>query len=57
MQGPRGAHGGEDGAPGQNVLICDGEERSLTGKTTFDARKGDIVSIRSPGGGGWGKQK
>ena len=57
LQGPRGAHGGEDGTPGQNVLIRDGEERSLAGKTTFDARNGDIVSIRSPGGGGWGQQK
>jgi N-methylhydantoinase B len=57
LQGPRGAHGGEDGAPGRNVLIRDGEERSLAGKTTFDAREGDIVSIRSPGGGGWGERK
>ena len=56
LQGPRGAQGGEDGSPGQNVLISDGEEKNLPGKTTFDAREGDIVSIRSPGGGGWGKQ-
>ena len=46
--------GGHDGAPGRNILIRDGEERSLPAKTTFAARAGDVVSIRSPGGGGWG---
>ena len=52
--GPAGAQGGEDGAPGENVLIRDGEERKLRGKDTFWVQAGDIVSIRSPGGGGWG---
>lgn len=54
LQGPRGAGGGEDGAPGENVLIRDGREERLPGKVTFDARAGDVVSVRSPGGGGWG---
>ncbi len=54
-RGPRGAAGGEDGAPGQNVLIRGGAEESLPAKTSFDALAGDIVSIRSPGGGGWGR--
>ena len=57
LQGPRGAGGGEDGAPGKNVLIRDGGEEELPGKVTFDARCGDTVSIRSPGGGGWGKKE
>lgn len=51
---PRGAAGGGAGAAGENVLIRDGRESALPAKTTFDARAGDIVSIRSPGGGGWG---
>ena len=55
LQGPRGAAGGEDGATGENVLIRNGSEEKLPGKVTFDAQEGDIVSIRSPGGGGWGK--
>lgn len=55
LQGPRGARGGEDGAPGENVLIRNGKEEALPSKVTFDAEAGDIVSIRSPGGGGWGK--
>lgn len=54
LQGPRGAGGGEDGAPGENVLIRDGKEEMLPGKVTFDALAGDVISIRSPGGGGWG---
>lgn len=53
-QGPKGAAGGKDGAPGENVLIRDGVETRLEGKVTFDALAGDIVSVRSPGGGGWG---
>lgn len=53
-QGPSGTAGGGDGAPGANVLIRDGTEKSLDGKVTFEARAGDVVSIRSPGGGGWG---
>lgn len=52
--GPAGTRGGEDGAPGENVLIRDGVEEALPGKTTFSVLPGDIVSIRSPGGGGWG---
>ncbi len=54
VRGPRGARGGEDGAPGENVLIRDGVEERLPSKVTFDAQAGSIVSIRTPGGGGWG---
>lgn len=57
LQGPRGAQGGEDGATGENILIRNGVEEKLPGKVTFDARAGDIVSVRSPGGGGWGRGK
>jgi N-methylhydantoinase B len=52
--GPAGARGGEDGQPGENVLIRDGTEERLPSKVTFAVRAGDVVSIRSPGGGGWG---
>ncbi|MBI4520272.1 MAG: hydantoinase B/oxoprolinase family protein [Gemmatimonadetes bacterium] len=52
---PAGAAGGRDGTCGENILIrADGQEVVLPGKTTFHARAGDTVSIRSPGGGGWG---
>ena len=53
--GPSGLAGGEAGAPGENILIREGDETTLPGKVTFQARKGDVLSIRSPGGGGWGE--
>jgi len=52
--GPAGARGGGDGAPGENVLIRDGVEQRLPSKTTLTVQAGDVLSIRSPGGGGWG---
>jgi len=52
--GPAGARGGEAGAPGENVLIRGGIEERLPGKATFSVASGDVISIRSPGGGGWG---
>ena len=54
-RGPSGAEGGADGAPGENVLVRGGVEERLPGKVTFHARAGDVVSVRSPGGGGWGE--
>jgi N-methylhydantoinase B len=29
--------------------------RSLPGKTSLDLKAGDVISLRTPGGGGWGK--
>ncbi len=51
---PSGSRGGGDGATGENVLIRRGVEEPLPDKATFFVEAGDIVSIRSPGGGGWG---
>ncbi|MDH5589165.1 MAG: hydantoinase B/oxoprolinase family protein, partial [Gemmatimonadota bacterium] len=52
--GPAGARGGEPGQPGENVLVRRGVEERLPSKATFTVEPGDVVSIRSPGGGGWG---
>jgi N-methylhydantoinase B len=54
--GPFGARGGGDGAPGENVLIRGGVEERLPSKATFSIEAGDVVSVRSPGGGGWGSE-
>jgi N-methylhydantoinase B len=54
VSGPAGAQGGAAGAAGENVLIRDGAARTLPAKTTFRARAGDVISVRSPGGGGYG---
>jgi N-methylhydantoinase B len=51
---PYGLGGGQAGARGQNVLIRDGREEFLPGKARFAAQAGDVLSIRSPGGGAWG---
>ncbi|MBI2872206.1 MAG: hydantoinase B/oxoprolinase family protein [Chloroflexi bacterium] len=53
---PYGLHGGHPGAHGENVLYHGGvEEVRIQAKATFDAEPGDVLSIRTPGGGGWGK--
>lgn len=52
---PAGLAGGEPGAPGENRLLWAGEERPLPAKVTFLARAGDVISVRTPGGGGWGR--
>jgi len=57
IKGPSGAEGGEDGATGENVLIRDGAEESLPGKVTFTVDAGDVISVRSHGGGGWGPEQ
>jgi N-methylhydantoinase B len=51
---PWGLSRGEPGAKGRNTLIRDGEEIPLADKVTLDVHHGDIVSIETPGGGGWG---
>ena len=56
VRGPSGGRGGGAGDPGENVLVRDGAERPLPGKITFEALAGDVVSVRSPGGGGWGEE-
>jgi N-methylhydantoinase B len=52
---PYGLHGGESGKPGKNVLIRGYQEIPLPGKGRFELIDGDILSIRTPGGGGYGK--
>ena len=52
---PPGFHGGHHGQTGENVLLKGGyEEVHLAGKETLDVEAGDVLSIRTPGGGGWG---
>ncbi|MEA3441210.1 MAG: hydantoinase B/oxoprolinase family protein [Chloroflexota bacterium] len=53
---PYGLNGGEPGGLGENMLIRDGEQIKLPGKGTFDFYAGDVLSIRAPGGGGFGEK-
>jgi len=50
---PRGARGGQPGAPGANYV--NGEE--LPAKATRDLASGDLVRIETPGGGGFGTSR
>ncbi len=51
---PYGLSGGEPGLPGENVLIRGGVETPLPGKGSIQLQSGDILSLRTPGGGGHG---
>jgi N-methylhydantoinase B len=51
---PYGLQGGKPGARGRNVLLRDGQETELTGKAEIRVAAGDLLSLRTPGGGGWG---
>jgi len=51
---PYGLAGGEPGQRGENVLIRAGHEEVLPAKGTVYLQANDILSIRTPGGGGFG---
>src|SRR5579859_211855 len=51
---PWGLAGGRPGARGRNRLIRAGLEQDLPGKFTLELQAGDVLSIETPGGGGWG---
>ena len=54
---PFGLRGGEPGALGVNTLIRAGSDavEDLGGKVQMDAAAGDVLSIKTPGGGGFGE--
>lgn len=52
-QAPYGLNGGKPGVPGKNILLKNDQEIPLSGKGTYDLEPGDIISIRTPGGGGF----
>lgn len=52
---PYGLSGGGPGAAGLNEIVRAGDLREpLAGKAQFKLNPGDVLSIRTPGGGGWG---
>ncbi len=54
---PYGLAGGEPGAPGENTLLHDHVEIKLQGKGSHELQAGDVLCLRTPGGGGWGTRK
>jgi N-methylhydantoinase B len=56
-RGPWGLAGGADGAPGKTFITrCDGSIEQMPGKFTTRLRKGEQVTMETPGGGGWGRK-
>jgi N-methylhydantoinase B len=53
-RGPWGLAGGQDGVPGRNWLRSGGSTEELPGKVAVNLQAGDVLSIETPGGGGWG---
>ena len=51
---PYGMHGGAPGAPFRITLERDGVVSELPGKANLELRQGDLVTLESCGGGGWG---
>jgi N-methylhydantoinase B len=52
--GPHGVFGGHPGHVAEYVHIRDGVEAKLPSKTTLDLVPGDVISVRTCGGGGYG---
>jgi 5-oxoprolinase (ATP-hydrolysing) len=54
---PFGLEGGEPGRIGENRLqkVGSSEQETLSGKVQLDAQAGDVLTIETPGGGGFGK--
>lgn len=50
---PWGIAGGGDGQAGENRL----NGKLLPAKVSFQAKPGDVLTIATPGGGGWGQQQ
>ena len=57
---PWGLAGGGPGAAGENWLLPQGRESDaveLPDKATLELSEGDVVRMRTPGGGGWGAER
>ncbi|MFZ5764750.1 MAG: hydantoinase B/oxoprolinase family protein [Thermodesulfobacteriota bacterium] len=53
---PYGLHGGSPGKRGINTISRQGKKKRLPGLVTLRAKKGDRLILRTPGGGGWGRE-
>ena len=55
--GPYGLRGGKKGQCGHITLISKSKEHKLPSKTSIKVNRGDIISIHTPGGGGYGRAR
>ncbi|MXW28588.1 MAG: hydantoinase B/oxoprolinase family protein, partial [Chloroflexi bacterium] len=52
---PWGLAGGGSGAPGDDQVLRAGSWEKVGAKATVMLEPGEVISLRSPGGGGWGR--
>jgi len=50
---PYGLHGAQPGSPGRNTLERDGNVRELPGQVHLSVQPGDVLTVETPGGGGY----
>src|SRR2546425_541924 len=53
-RGPWGLFGGDPGSPGEYGIVRENRITSLSSKTTFSADSGYVLTVTTPGGGGYG---
>lgn len=54
---PYGLAGGGPGGRGENLLINLKGEENLPGKVNLTLPANCVLSVRTPGGGGWGEKE
>jgi N-methylhydantoinase B/oxoprolinase/acetone carboxylase alpha subunit len=54
---PYGLRGGRPGRPGRNVLVSRGRPVELGSKVNIKVRAGDVLTVETPGGGGYGRKR
>jgi N-methylhydantoinase B len=52
---PPGAHGGKGGAVGRHFLTRNGVQSEIAAKVSITLEAGDVLTIQTPGGGGYGE--
>jgi N-methylhydantoinase B len=52
---PKGVFGGKNGSLGKNYLLRNEKTVNFPSKVTISLKKGDLVVVETPGGGGYGK--
>jgi N-methylhydantoinase B len=52
---PYGLEGGEPGRAGRATHLSERSRKELPAKSSVFAKKGDVISVETPGGGGWGE--
>src|SRR5437667_10754511 len=53
-RGPRGLIEGRSGSPGEYGIVRGNKMMALSSKTTLSANAGDVLTVTTPGGGGYG---